>query len=153
MGYSEFYRGNWGAVALAVLEDGSCPAREFIESLSEGDLMKLLALLKRAADMGPININNREKFKKLENDLFEFKVFQIRIPCFYDGRSIVLTHGFKSDNVQSSTITPLERMRCERGENSLGQNPIVGGLSRIRPQTELADRLLPADRGARHLAL
>jgi hypothetical protein len=111
MGYSEFYRGNWGAVALAVLEDGSCPAREFIESLSEGDLMKLLALLKRAADMGPININNREKFKKLENDLFEFKVFQIRIPCFYDGRSIVLTHGFKK---KQDDIPPAEIKRARR---------------------------------------
>ena len=30
---------------------------------------------------------------------------------------------------------------------------VVGGLGRIRPQTEFANRLLPADRGARHLAV
>lgn len=92
---SEFYRGAWGTIQLAIQRDGSSVADEFIEELPVPDRNKLLALLKRAADMGPMNINDGEKFKKLEGAIFEFKVFQIRMPCFYSGRSIVLTHGFK----------------------------------------------------------
>src|SRR5271170_7882025 len=41
----------------------------------------------------------------------------------------------------------------ERRENSVRHAPVVGRLRRARAQTKFADRLLPADRGAGHLAL
>jgi hypothetical protein len=115
MNAAEFYLGTWGTVSLAIEASGACPARVFIEELSTADKAKLFALLKRAADMGPMNINNREKFKKLDDDLYEFKVFQIRIPCFYNGRSIVLTHGFKKkqDDIPPGELLRAKRIRAE----------------------------------------
>lgn len=68
--------------------------REFIDELSEADQKKLVALFKHAAEHGPPR--NEQKFKKLSDDLFEFKSFQIRIFCAFRGKSIlVLTHGIK----------------------------------------------------------
>jgi hypothetical protein len=112
---SEFYRGAWGTIQLALQRDGSSLAHGFIDGLPAPDRNKLLALLKRAADMGPMNINDGEKFKKLEGLLFEFKVFQIRMPCFYKGRSLVLTHGFKKkkDHTPPSEIERALRIMKE----------------------------------------
>jgi phage-related protein len=102
----EFYRGAWGAICLATQPDGTSLASVFIAELDTAERTKLLALLKRTADMGPRNINDGTKFKKLEGNLFEFKSFQVRMPCFYDGRLIVLTHGFKKkqDNTPRTEI-------------------------------------------------
>ena len=62
--------------------------------MSEPDRNKLLALLKRAAEHGPPH--NEQKFKKLGDDLFEFKSFQDRVFCAFRGKSIlILTHGVK----------------------------------------------------------
>lgn len=108
---AEFYRGTWGSIHLAVQRDGTSLADDFIQGLSDSDRIKLLALLKRAADMGPMNIHDGEKFKKLEGTIFEFKVFQIRMPCFYDGRKIILTHGFKK---KKDKTPPAEIQRAAR---------------------------------------
>lgn len=107
----EFYQGAWGKIRLATQRDGSSLADDFIRQLAIADRAKLLALIKRAADIGPMNINDGEKFKKLEGTLFEFKVFQTRMPCFYDGRNIVLTHGFKKKQYKSP---PAEIARAKR---------------------------------------
>jgi hypothetical protein len=115
MPIEEFYRGPWGSIRLATQSDGSSLAGKFIEELSTLDRNKLLALLKRAADMGPMNINDGEKFKKLEGTLFEFKVFQTRMPCFYQGRSVVLTHGYmkKKDKTPPTEIARAVRIQKE----------------------------------------
>lgn len=77
----------------AITVEGKCPVREFIDSLEFADQKKLMALLQRAAAHGPPN--NIEKFKKLEDNIWEFKSFQVRILCTLEERKvIVLTHGF-----------------------------------------------------------
>ena len=80
---------------LAVrLPDGTCPAMEFIASLNPADRAKVDALLRRTAEHGPPQ--SEEKFKRVEPDIYAFKSFQIRIPCFYGGKGIIfLSHGFK----------------------------------------------------------
>ena len=115
MGAADFHCGTWGKVSLAVPANGECLARDFIEGLLQADRIKLIALLRRAANVGPMDINNREKFKKLEDDFYEFKSFQIRMPCFYDRRSIVLTHGFKKkkDEIAPSELARARRIRDE----------------------------------------
>jgi hypothetical protein len=59
-------------------------------------------------------IKNREKFKKIEGQLFEFKSYQIRMPCFFDPKNrIVITHGFmkKTDNIPPKEIERAEAIR------------------------------------------
>ena len=85
--------GDWGQVRYAVRQNGTCPARDFIDQLSDSDRAKLAALFDRMAAVG--QIRNREKFKKVEGAIFEFKSFQIRIGCFQHGRVWFLTHGFQ----------------------------------------------------------
>ena len=115
MRVAEFYNGKWGRITIAQLHNGEKPAAQFIEALPASDLAKLLSLLKRAGDMGVLNLNNREKFKKLEDNLYEFKIFQIRIPCFLAGRTVILTHGFfkKQDKVPKAEIARAKRIREE----------------------------------------
>ena len=44
---------------------------------------------------GPFGIRNQEKFKRLEENLYELKAAQVRLLFFIEGRSIVIvTNGF-----------------------------------------------------------
>ena len=77
----------------AITDHGKCLVQEFIDDLESADQKKIMALLQRAAEHGPPN--NTEKFKKLENNIWEFKSFQVRILCTLEERRvIILTHGF-----------------------------------------------------------
>ncbi len=89
----------------AITNDGRCPVQEFIDGLESADQKKVIALLQRAANYGLSN--NTEKFKKLKDNIWEFKSFQVRILCTLEGRKvIILTHGFikKRDKAPSSEI-------------------------------------------------
>lgn len=91
----------------AIIENGQCLVKDFIDSLNESSQKKIMALLKYAAENGPPI--NKEKFQKLtDHELFEFKDYQTRIFCAFDkGRMIILTHGFikKKDKPPKSEIT------------------------------------------------
>ena len=84
------------SVEALVADQGSAPAEEFLESLSEKDQAKLAALFQRLADTG--RIWNEQKFKHLEgtDGIFEFKSDDNRVLCFFFfGKRVILTHGFK----------------------------------------------------------
>lgn len=69
-----------------------------------------MALFKRLGDTG--RIDHREKFKKLDGELWEFKSHQIRMPCaFRHPRLVVVTHGFIK---KTGRIPPAEIARAER---------------------------------------
>ena len=54
--------------------------------------LKVQALLDFAASSWPIL--NREKYKKVDGPIFEFKSFQVRLLCFEQTPNlVVLTHG------------------------------------------------------------
>ena len=77
----------------ALVVDRHCLAQEFIDELEESDQKKIFVLLRYTGDNGPPK--NLEKFKKLEEDIWEFKSFQVRLLCFFDkNQLIILTHGF-----------------------------------------------------------
>ena len=81
---------------LYVLTGSKCWAREYIDSLEDKDASRLLPLLIRIEDNGPPK--NTEKFKHLEDGIFEIKSHQDRLLCFYDKNkrnSLVITHGVK----------------------------------------------------------
>ncbi len=71
----------------------------------------MAALFKRYADHG--YITNREKFKKLESDLFEFKGHQSRLLCFPIARSMVITHGVikKQNDLDPTDVAKARRLR------------------------------------------
>jgi phage-related protein len=100
---------------LAVVRNGTCLAVDYLKSLQDPQRKKVLALLSRTASRGSPP-PNREKFDKLEGPLNEFKSFQVRFPCFYDGPGrIVITHGFtkKRNRTPKEEIERALRLRAE----------------------------------------
>jgi hypothetical protein len=89
----------WTIYALA--EGNRCWALGYIEGLQEPDRKKIVALLDRTAEFGPPQ--NLEKFRAVKGDLMEFKSFQDRLFCFFDGpRVLVLTHGVRKQRNRHS---------------------------------------------------
>ena len=97
-----------------MLDDGSCPAEEFLSQLSELDIQKMKATFDLFVASSPRPLS-REKFKKIEGtDLYEFKCFQVRMPCFYAGQGrIILTHGLKkkADKLRPSDIKKAQELK------------------------------------------
>jgi hypothetical protein len=113
MPLTQVCRGRWGSIVLAECASGDCPAAEFIADLEMSDKAKVKALLQRFADEG--KIVNRVKFKKIADDLFEFKSFQIRLFCYITANQVVITHGAKKkrDDLNPADITRAKRIRQE----------------------------------------
>jgi hypothetical protein len=112
------YRGNFYTVELALTANGRCPGKKFLDGLSKLDKEKILRIIKRLADKADKGkLANRQQFKKIEGeDFFEFKNFQIRMPCYFhtDGR-VIITHGFikKGDSIEPEQIDRMKRIRDE----------------------------------------
>jgi hypothetical protein len=109
------YRGKFQTVELAITANGRCPGKKFLDDLSKDDREKILRVIKRLADEG--KVSNREQFKKIEGeDFFEFKNFQMRMPCYFQtaGR-LIITHGFikKENRIKPEEIDRMKRIRDE----------------------------------------
>ena len=75
-----------------LIVNGCCEADDFLEAVSEKEKGKLVPLLHYTAHTGLLN--NEQKFKNIGDGIFEFKGFQSRLFCFFDGSGIIiLTHG------------------------------------------------------------
>ncbi len=107
------HRGQWGSVEYAVCANGDRLAENFILSLKLPDRQKIANLFVFISETGMIK--NREKFKKVERKIWEFKCHQIRIGCFQVERRWILTHGFikKQDKWPSSELIRAERVMAE----------------------------------------
>ena len=97
--------GAWGTVEYARRSDGTWPAQDFVDNLEDKVKAALAVLFKRMADQG--RITDDRKFKHEEGEIYAFKRFQIRLPCFRIGSSWFITHGFmkKKDRWPSTEIT------------------------------------------------
>ena len=106
------YRGRRFLIEYAICTNGSCPAKEFFDSLLERDQAKLMALFVRMGDEG--SIRNEEKFKRIEGtEYFAFKSFQTRvISCFQPGRRLILLCGLgkKKDRYPPAEIERANRI-------------------------------------------
>jgi hypothetical protein len=71
---------------------GRMRGKEYFEELQDRDRAKIQALFERMGDHG--EIRNTEKFRFEEDGLCCFKSFSRRLMCFFDGRNVVVTHGF-----------------------------------------------------------
>lgn len=109
------YRGCKFSIQYAVRANGSCPAKDFYESLSPGDQAKIMALFIRMGDQG--RISNEQKFKSIEGTrLYAFKSFQIRIICaFQPNQRLLLLHGVikQKDRYDPPDIKTAERVLAE----------------------------------------
>jgi phage-related protein len=97
------YRGQRFSIAFACDRDGSYPAEEFFDQLPQSDKAKLMNLFRILGDHG--NHSNREKFGDLEDGLYEFKSFQVRMPFAYhknEKGTVIISHGF----IKKSPKTP-----------------------------------------------
>jgi len=87
------YRGSRFIIEFAIRADDSVPARDFFDQMDARWQARLLVLFKLLGDTG--RINSKEQFRKFAGDIFEFKAFQNRMPCYYrPDKRVVITHGF-----------------------------------------------------------
>jgi hypothetical protein len=119
MGRPVAYPGQRFTIVYAISADQQSPGEEFYDGLSDSDKAKLNKLFEVLGDHG--KISNKEKFKKIEDtEFFEFKSFQIRMPCFFSpGQLVIITHGFvkKGDKIPPAEIRRAERIKKEDEEN------------------------------------
>jgi len=112
-------------IMAVVLDDGACPAEEFLERLKIKDSTShksLVNLLARHADFG--EIRNKQKSRVIEGreNLVEFKTKQgDRLVYFYlPGARTVLTHGFHKGVPASNEYDRAEAMRDQFINQSKG---------------------------------
>jgi hypothetical protein len=112
------------SVVYAVRSSGTSPGFEFYrDKLNDTEKAQMLRLFNKMAEQG--RIANKEQFKRIEGTehLFEFKHFQIRMPCFFlPGSLVVITHGFrkKGDRIPPSELaraTQIEREDIARSQD------------------------------------
>ena len=109
------HRGIFYTIELAITANGGCPGKKFLDGLSKLDREKILRIVKRLANEG--KVTNRQQFKKIEGeDFFEFKNYQIRMPCYFHAAGwLIITHGFikKEDRIRPEEIDRMKRIRDE----------------------------------------
>jgi hypothetical protein len=104
------YSGSRFTIEYAIRNDASVPAMVFYNGLDTRWQARLLTLFTRLGDTG--QIRNTEQFNKFVDDFFEFKAFQIRMPCYFrPGKRVVITHGFFKKKEG-----PAPKPECERAK-------------------------------------
>lgn len=115
MRYSKKKKGWHYEIHYAETKTGRCPVKKYFSSLEKRKRAKLNALVVRYAEKG--EIRNPEQFRKLKgaNGIYEFKDFQARLLCYFDGDRLILTHGFnkKGINTPPEQIERAQRIREE----------------------------------------
>lgn len=118
------HKGNLRTIEYAVRANGSMPAKVFIEGLDESDQRKIAVLFRRMGEHG--SVPNREQFKSVGDEIFEFKKHQVRVFCFRKENRWLLTNGYK------------------KKRNKLDQNEIARA---VRIMTEHLVREAPEPKG------
>lgn len=109
------YRGSRFTIEWAIRVDGSVPGQAFYNDLDTRWQARLITLFTRLGDSGLIR--NTEQFNKFVDDFFEFKAFQVRMPCYFrPGRRVVITHGFFKKKEGAAPESERERARTIKRE-------------------------------------
>jgi phage-related protein len=97
----------------------------FLEGLDEEAWEKVIALLESVAEHGIPR--NREKSKKLVDEIYELKAYQVRLAYLYGGRrrTILMIHGFlkKSDEWPKNHLKVAKRV-CAEAQDALRKGTI-----------------------------
>ena len=97
------YRGEAFSIEAYCLDDGESLVIQWLDGLPQKHQVRLAVLFERLGDHG--KIYNEQKFKHLTGteQLFEFKVDNVRVlSFFFSGKRVILTHGL----VKKSAKTP-----------------------------------------------
>lgn len=108
------YTGQEFVVEFAIQLSGISDSYNFFQDLERKKKARILRVIKRYADFG--KINNREQFRKVEGDLWEFKNYQTRIIMYHCTRGVIaLTNGFikKGDRIPPAEISRANRIKQE----------------------------------------
>jgi len=110
-------------IAFARDHEGASPAEEFFDGLSMVEKAQLSKLFQILGDDTHGEPRNPKKFGVLDDGLYEFKSFQIRMPFAYakgERGLVLITHGFrkKRDKTPSSQIARAKRILEEDAETS-----------------------------------
>ena len=117
--------GRHGSIECAVRANGRMEAKDFLEgSLCKSVKPALLALFHVIVSLNPDDDEVRPKPLK-KTKIWEFKKGQVRVFCFRDGNSWVLTHGDlkKSNKTPPENIVRAERIRSEDLEIAARRQP------------------------------
>lgn len=118
------HKGQYGCVEFARMPDGTVPAGEFWSQLSEGQKAKFLSLFARIASDPHLRLNNRQQFKQVEGDLYEFKRndIQMRVFAFRHGSRWLLVWGFvgKKENKLPAGEVARALDRMQRARQAMG---------------------------------
>ena len=97
---------------------GRCPAEDFLKECKKdniGAYKVFFRLFQRTADVGLIK--NDTQFKHVRNNLYEFKVDNLRIFCFIQGGNIlILTNASKKAGKSKKQTADIERAEKLRDE-------------------------------------
>jgi hypothetical protein len=69
--------------------------------MKDSELDKLESLL-MAIDTKPHVFQHEQKFKKLEGDIWEIKIHQIWITCYWKGNDLIAFYGIRKKTTQWS---------------------------------------------------
>jgi hypothetical protein len=103
------YRGTRFVIEFAIRTDGSVPGLVFYGETQPRWQGRLNTLFKLLGETG--RISNKELFRKFaDGGYFEFKAFQVRMPCYFrsDAR-VVITHGFTKKKEGAAPMQEVER--------------------------------------------
>lgn len=89
------YAGRCMTLRYAVRQNGTMPARVFLEGLDKPARAKFNARIKVLGDEG--SLANEQMFRQLDADMWEIKINSpaLRLLCFRNEAEWVLTHGCK----------------------------------------------------------
>lgn len=102
------------SIEAAIRSNGRSPANEYFEDLLLIEKAQFTRLFERIAKHGVIL--NTDKFKLLEDGIFEFKTPRHRILCFLtEDKKLILTNGFpkKSQRIPKSCLNLAKTIREE----------------------------------------
>lgn len=110
-------------IAFARERSGESPGEKFFDGLSHLEKAQLAQLFRILGDSNPGAPKNPEKFGVLDDGLYEFKSFQIRMPFAYakgERGLVLITHGFKKkrDKAPPEQIARAKRILQEDAEAS-----------------------------------
>jgi Phage derived protein Gp49-like (DUF891) len=102
-------------IEFAIRANGKMPAKEFYDSeLSDSERRKLRPPMVRLAQDG--RVSNREHFKKVKDELWEFKSYQVRLIGFFlTSGAFALAYGIrkKQDRLSKADVKTAEEIRKE----------------------------------------
>ena len=80
--------------------DGSCPYREFLQSVQRSGDLKALSIIDKIVDnliQEGLALLNTNMMDNIEDDIYELRAGNYRVFCYYDRRSnlFLLLHGFR----------------------------------------------------------